>query len=192
MTILIIQIFFVALFGGIVKPHSWKSQRANVFMLITFLSMWYVHAMVEPNSMPDLPTYKLVYESIGETRWGDISNHWAHINMELGYLYLNKALSLISLNYTFFMWVFSFLILFPYMYTIKQYSPYVIISVLLLLLIPYNQSLFVLRQHFAVAVCFASIPLIIERRLIVFLIVMALSFFFHRSVLVFITSEASK
>lgn len=187
MNVLLFQFFFIVV-GGVIIYNSpiKKRQKDTLFVGVAFVVMWYIHSMVDPSSLPDLPIYKEVFESIGVTEWKHIPNHWAHINMELGYLYFNKLIYLVITSFTVFLWIFSFLMLSFYVYTIKNYSPYIVLSVLLLLLIPYNQSLFVIRQHMAVAIYFSTIPLILNRKLIPFLFVAVVAFFIHRSSIVFV------
>lgn len=192
MTTLICLIVFVAIWGLLVYNSNTKKRVKNsLFLIGSFISMWYVHSMVDPNSILDLPTYQEAFTSIRRTPWKALPNHWAHetggINMEMGYLYFNKIIGLITSNFTFFLWIFSFVMLYAYFKTIRKYSPYVFLSVLILLLMPYGQSLFVIRQHMAMALLFSSIPLIIERKLIPFLLVIGVIFYsVHHSCLVFL------
>lgn len=187
MKILILQFLFIALLGWFANPQQQKKNKdgKSIFLVLSFLYMWYVHSMVDPNTFEDLPTYEEVYYSIGVTEWSKIPNHWAHINMELGYLYLNKLLFYVCPSFTVFLWVFSFFMIYYYMRGICKYSPYIVLSILLYLLVPYNQSLFVLRQHMAIAILFASIPLIIDRKLKHFLFVSFFAFFIHYSSICF-------
>ncbi|MBO4587475.1 MAG: EpsG family protein [Bacteroidales bacterium] len=187
MEILIFQLIFIALWGGLVYKIMYKSPQKNaLFLSVAFFSMWYIHSMVNPDTFNDLPKYREVFNSIGITQWGRISNHWAAVDMELGYLYMNKLVYKLTSSFSVFLWIYSFIMLILYFRTIDKYSPYLVLSVLLVLLIPYNQSLFVIRQHMAVAIYFASIPLILERKLFSFLLVAILAFFIHRSSIIFI------
>lgn len=190
MTTLLILLFFVVIWGLLThKTCKTKRTRDSLFIIGAFIPMWYVHSMVEP-TLVDLPIYQEVFTSIRRTSWKEIPNHWAHegfgYSIEMGYLYLNKIIGLFTSNFTLFLWIFSFFLLYAYFKTIKRYSPYIFISVLILLLMPYGQSLFVLRQHMAMALLFSSIPLIIERKLILYLLVLSVVFYaFHHSCIVF-------
>lgn len=187
MHILIFQFFSIILLAIYLSCANYQERiKKRIFFLLSFSSMWYVHSMVDANTFEDLPTYKEVFESICITPWNKVPTHWATINMELGYLYFNKIIGTIFPSFTFFLWIFSFWMLFFYFRTIKYHSPYVTLSILLLLLIPYNQSLFVIRQHMAVAIYFATIPLILKRKLFKFLLVALATFFLHRSSIMFI------
>lgn len=186
-----ILIFFVV-FWGVLTNNTCKTKRAkySLFLIGAFIPIWYVHSMVDPSSLKDLSVYQEVFVSTIRMPWDAIPNHWAHeaggVNIELGYLYFNKIIGLFTSNFTLFLWIFSFIMLYAYFKSIKKYSPYPIMSVLILLLVPYGQSLFVIRQHMAMALAFLSIEFIIERKLMVFLFIMAITFFSaHHSCIVF-------
>ncbi len=192
MEYLVKQIILILLCGGVIYIVPLEKNRKDVFfLLVSFISMLYMHSMVSPQSMPDLPVYKDVFDSVRILRdWNAILNHWAHegfgYNMEIGYLYLNWVIGQLTSSFTVYLWIYSFVMLYAYFKTIKQYSPYIYVSILILLLMPYGQSLFVIRQHMAMALLFSSIPFIIERRFISFLLVISFIFFsFHHSCLVF-------
>ena len=192
MVTLKILFFFVVLWGLLTySTCKNKHTKCLLFLMGAFLSMWYVHSMVDPNSLPDLPTYKEVFSSLDRIQWKNITNHWAHqgygYSMELGFLYVNKIIGLLISNFTVFLWLYSFFMLLAYFKTIGDYSPNAFLSVLILLLIPYGQSLFVIRQHMAMALLFSTIPFIIERKLLPFLLIIGVTFFtFHHSCLIFL------
>lgn len=186
-------LFVIVVLWGILTYSTCRIKRTKClfFLIGAFLFMWYVHSMVDPNSLPDLPTYNEVFTSLVRIPWKNIPNHWAHqgygYSMELGFLYVNKIVGLLISNFTVFLWIYSFFMLLAYFKTIRNYSSNAFLSVLILLLIPYGQSLFVIRQHMAMALLFCTVPFIIERKLIPFLLIISVTFFtFHHSCLIFL------
>ncbi len=192
MGVLIFLFFLILIWGSFTyNPHIKNSRKNAKFLIGAFIPMWYVHSMVNPNSLKDLPTYQEIFLSLRGGSWGEVANHWSHgvgdFNIELGYLYLNKIIGLLTSSFTVYLWLFSFFMLYAYFKCIKEYSPNLLLSILILLLMPFGQSLFVIRQHMAIALMFASIPFIINRRLIPFLLLFAITFFsFHHSCIAFL------
>ena len=143
--------------------------------------MWYIHSMVEYLSVPDLDGYLMKFMDASHCTINQILNDDIEGNTEKGYLLLNKLISSFGLDFRGFLMAYSFILLALYFNSFKKYSPYIIISILFLLINGYNQSIFVIRQHFAIAIFVASFPLIIERKFWLFLLVLFLMFSIHRT-----------
>ena len=149
------------------------------FMILAFIPMWYIHSMVEVNSVPDLHNYEdMFYRVRYMTLWESVKYEGS---MEAGYVLLNKMVSLITNDYHVFQGLYSFAMLFLYFSSFRKYSPYAILSVIILLAGTYNISIYVIRQYLAVAIFVASIPLILERKLYLYLLVCGLNFFIHKT-----------
>ncbi len=159
----------------------------EIYLMVCFIIVVYVHSMVNVDTLPDLPHYKEAFKETFNLPWIKCLS-WGNVNykIEPGYLLFYKAVSVISHNFQFFLWINSFVLLSLYFIMIKKYSPYYALSVLFLLLGPFNQSTFVLRQHLAAAILLASFPFIRDRQQLKFLFVSFLAFFIHQSALIFI------
>ena len=186
MNLLLFNFFICAGLGLVLSLSSIKTKDINdAYLLLSFMILLYFHSMVDPSSMFDLPFYNQIYQDFSWMSWSQCLNV-QDFHMEVGYRLFMKTVSLLSTNFTVFLFVYSTIFLSLYYFVIRKYSPWAILSVIIFLLSIYNQSLFVIRQHLAVALCFASLPLIISRQLSRFLIVSAIAFFLHQSSIVFV------
>ena len=159
----------------------------SIFLFATFACLLFVHSMMDIDSLPDLEIYDLDFYEIKRLTFkecfikGELDS-----KTEIGYVVLNKLISFITSDFRGFLWIYSFIMLFMYYKFFTSASPYIALSIILLLVGPFNQSLFVLRQHLAVALMLPSFTLIRDRKCIKFLIVLFFAFYLHRSALVFL------
>ena len=159
----------------------------SIFLFATFACLLFVHSMMDIDSLPDLEIYDLDFYEIKRLTFkecfikGELDG-----KTEIGYVILNKLISFITNDFRGFLWIYSFIMLFMYYKFFTSASPYIALSIMLLLVGPFNQSLFVLRQHLAVALMLPSFTLIRDRKCIKFLIVLFFAFYLHRSALVFL------
>lgn len=180
----IVVVSFISLCYGVI-PHK-NGYVKGIYLFATFCCLLYIRSMVDVFSLPDLEIYDEYYASIHQFSLKESYINGADGKIERGYVILNKLISYLSPNFRFFLWVYSFILLLLYYKFFTETSPYLAISVLLLLVGPFNQSLFVLRQHMAVALLLASYGLIRDRKCIQFLIVLFIAFSFHRTALIFL------
>lgn len=185
MNVLVLQfvvLSFLALFFSASKIAAQKYSK--YFCVLSFLSMWYIHSMGEYLSVPDLDGYFMKFMDVSHYSINQILNDFVEGNVEKGYLLFNKLIASVGLDFRAFLVIYSFILLALYFNGFKKYSPYLIISILFLLINGYNQSIFVIRQHLAIAIFVASFPLIIERKFWLFLLVSILMFSIHRTSIV--------
>lgn len=183
MHILLVQfLLLVALAAFLYLAPIKKKIREIVFLVIAFAPLWYIHSMVEVGSVPDTYNYFFAYNYSINSTWKQCALGTG--SYEGGYLLLNKLVGLVSSNYYVFQGIYGFVLIACYYYAYHKYSPYVIISVLLFLLGGYNPSIYIIREYLAIALMVASLPLIIERKLIPFLILIFCIFFIHQSSIV--------
>jgi hypothetical protein len=159
-----------------------KKEKELAFMVIAFISMWYIHSMVKVFSVPDLDNYEKMFLSTRTMSWRECFEFMG--GMETGYVALNKLVSTFTSNYYFFQGLYGFILLFLYFQTFRRYSPYVMVSILLLLVGTYNISIYVMRQFLAVAIFVASFPLILKRKLIPYLLVCVFMFLIHKTAII--------
>lgn len=159
--------------------------RTAIFLGITFVQLILLHSFVEVNSLPDLPEYYDIFQQI-QFRYEIGVGELPDSKMESAFLYLMKLTILMGGSFGLFLFICSLLIISPYYIIINKYSKYVVVSVVLVLLTTYNQSLYVLRQHMAMAMVLFSYPMIIERNLKKFLLITAVAFALHQSALVWL------
>ena len=174
--LLIIEAFCLGTFGA-TGLKSGKTAQTS-FLVLAFLQLFVLHAFLDPSTMPDLPGYAFVYKKM---EYLSPFDKIALVKMETGWMVMNKALCMVSKNPRLLIVLTSLCIVGGYFVAIKKYSPMLGLSVILFFFTTYLQSLFVLRQHLAVAICLLSIPAILNRKQVLFLLIMALAFSMHKT-----------
>ena len=155
------------------------------YIYASFFVLLFFRTYIDINSLPDLSSYKDSFEVLSNTPWQNVHNAWigSKIN-EIGFRYFLKFGSIIGNNFHVFLIIFGVLWLYLYTSVIKRCSPIITLSFVLLLLESYNQSLFVLRQHLAMAIVFFSYQYVIDKKLIKYLIAMAIAFSIHQTAII--------
>ena len=187
MHILILNIVFVFLCGGFVSLLPGNSEKKKrLFLYASFLSLWYVHSMVDVYSVPDLSAYKDYFEQSSHLTFSQsFIKGVLDSKIEIGFVVFFRLVGYLTGNFQFFLIIYSFVLLFLYYKLIDKESPFVFCSIALLLVGPYNQSIFVIRQHLALAILLVSFTFIRDRKLFKFLMLVALATFMHRSAIIF-------
>lgn len=187
MEVLIFNFIFIFTLGLILKANTQESKgRINTFVVLSFVSSFIIHAFVDPMSVSDLPAYGDAFvECISLPFYRLKDALWAG-SMEIGFLWYMKFLSLISDDFIIVLIVSSLIMLCCYYRTILTYSPYTYVSILFILVTVFDQSIFVLRQHLAMALLTLSWDSIINKNYRRFGAYIIIAFLLHRSSLVFI------
>lgn len=182
---ILISNFWLLLLAGLFFINK---ENKQTFIYIATITLVIIRSLAEINSVPDLSGYQSGFYELSEMKLQDVATGWLYTLKcpEIGFRYLMKFASYISMDFHVCLFIIAVLTIVPYMITIKNYSPYVIISVLVLCLGIYNQSIFVLRQHLAMAVLLLSYPYVISRDLKRFLIFCVMAFLCHQTALVFL------
>lgn len=173
-------LFFLMLFKG-------GKSKYEVYLLLVLPVLIYVHSFLDPNTIVDLPTYR---ESFADVRLTNIFNpvdleiYRSFHKEEFGFILLLKLVGLFTDDFNVFLCLFSSLLLGVYSYVILKLSPNVCLSILFLMVIVFDQSIFVLRQHLSVAFVLLTIPSIIERKIWRFATIMTIAILFHKSSLI--------
>lgn len=189
MTILLTNFFLCLLYAILAWFFRLGTKGRNLdkfFMAITFLQLVIVHSFVDPFSLPDLPSYYSVFKTHSNSYDFLTLDKIIDADLEPFYLLLSKIVSIIFGNFSIFLVLVSLFVLGAFFFFIKKYSPYVFLSILLLLLSVFNISIFILRQFIAIAICLFSINSIMEKKQIKFLVLIFIAFLFHRTAIVFI------
>lgn len=109
------------------------------------------------------------------------------LDMEIGYIFLNKVVSTLGLGYASFTIIISAIALTLKSTTIYKYSGYVFLG-LLMYMVPsffFEEHVHV-RQGLANAITIFSVRYIIDRKLYYFLICFVIAFLFHKASVVFL------
>lgn len=110
-----------------------------------------------------------------------------NIDLEYGYLVLNRVTMLIYDNYITLLFIISFIILICYFRQYRKYSNYVWLSILLLLCIgSYYTSFNTLRQFLAASITFLAGEYIYKKNFLRYLILVIVAFLIHKTSVIMI------
>jgi len=180
-TLLFLALIFRSEFRSTPSPVS---KKRFYFLNISFFILLFFHVFKDPYSLPDLDGYITVFDEIKRKSLTYIFQYGlqAETRVEPGWIIYNKTISLFGGRFLLLAITGGLILLGPYK-VIKKYCPskYVWLAVMLFFTGPYLQSIFVIRQHLAISICLLSIPYILKKRLIKYLIVCALAVSIHYS-----------
>lgn len=184
---LIIGNIVLTLVEGIILCNTGSIRGKKIYLFLVFVQLFILHAFLDPFTMEDLPGYCNTYSYFGENPFlYSTTVGYVGVKMEPGWIFLCKCLYFLSHDYRLLLIVDSLIIVGCYIITIKRYSVIAYISVFLFLCTTFNQSLFVLRQHTAMAICLLTVPYIIERKLKYFLLLVLIASSIHQTAIIFL------
>lgn len=186
MDLLAINFLCLLVVGLLLGIFTTGRRKIKFFIVFSFLDLLVFRSFMDIYTLPDLPYYQLGYDQICKMDFLKVP--FGSINYvkipEVGFRLLMKFSSYISSSFTWFLLIFGSIWLILYYKILEKYSKYAIISILFIIVGTFNQSLFVLRQHMAIALVFFSYIYIIDKKIWKYLCVMALAFLMHQSALV--------
>lgn len=186
MHILIANFIFQLVLGLFcIYPKPAKA-KVKFFVLVSCAVLIYLRTFVDIYSVPDLEPYSWGYEQMLNINFFEIPEAYIYdVKIsEIGFRYLMKICSLLSSSFTFFLFIYALLWVGGYWDVIRKYSPNVVLSLLLLIVGSFNQSIFVIRQHLAMVVVFLSYKYIIEKKPFMYLFMIALAFSLHQTAII--------
>lgn len=170
--------------------YSLDVERKKQFYLLLVLPVLiYIHSFVDVKTVVDLPNYSKSFQDVANINVfnpADIKHFLKFHKEEYGFICLLKVVRLITGDFHVFLCINSCLLLGLYSYLIIKYSYNIYISVLLLLLLAFDQSVFVLRQHLSIPILWLTIPYIKNRKIMPFLLMLSIAFLFHKSSLIWL------
>ena len=162
------------------------SYYRTYYLMICFAIMLLLHTFFNPEYL-DNYFYKLGFAEYKSMSFTDVVMYNSpSLKAETGYRILCKLVSYLTSNWVVCMFVISAIMLSGYYYSTKKYSEICWLSVLLIMTGPFVQSLFVLRQHLAIGVLLLSIPFILKRDIISYLLLCVLAISFHQTAAIFV------
>lgn len=136
---------------------------------------------------PDWFAYWTTYEMTEDYSFGKLKELAEYMDMEMGYVWMNKLLNVLGLGYGAFTLLLASLALYLKSKTIFNYSGYVFLALLMYTIPTYFFEEHVhVRQGMANAIAIFSFQYIVKRDLKRFLLCIVFAFLFHKSVIVFI------
>ncbi len=141
-----------------------QKEKDKVLIFCAIVQVLFFQTFKDINSLPDIPGYIEAYKYICRED-ATYLGATGYYKMQYGYYIYNKLLSFISDNPYYFTFVTGGVISLSYIFFIKKYSPIIWFS-LVLYLMSFTQSTFVLRQYTAIAICIFSFPLLFKQKFI--------------------------
>lgn len=169
---ILLFVLAVALFARIAKKKTDKTLYwGTVVILIIYC------ALRDGFLYPDIQNY-FDYFKFGYTDY-DFQEQF-----NVGYGVLNRVCKFFSSSFQFLLTVISIIIISFYAKAIKEYSPFIWLSLILYVLINYYPSFFLLRQYIAMGVFLYSLRYVIDRKPIHYGICMLIALSFHTTAIV--------
>lgn len=188
MTTLIINLIIICLYAFVLSQLNvrWKEKR-KVFLLLTFAHLLCLYIFKDPRPFPDIEDYYIYFEKLSPD-FRNMTNERYMDRVELGWYFYNKGLLKIFHNPYSLIFITAILTLLSYLSVFYRNSRILWLSVFLFFCTNFYPSLFVLRQHLAIALCLLTIPYIIKRDFKKFAILTLIAVLFHYSALMWIVA----
>ena len=177
----IIMLIMIIILGIIVQPNR-TSTRKKIYIIVSFGSMAILAALRKYTIGIDLELlYAPAFENIAKMRWESLSL----IEMETGYVYFCKLLTLISQDVQVFISVTSVFIYSIYGWFIYKNSKNVIISTTMFIFLSlFFMSMNIVRQEIAVAIILIAYEFLKRNKKIVAIALIILATTIHASAII--------
>lgn len=183
-TLYLVIVLFIILALFLCKGTNDKKEKA--YLMICFMVMLILHTFFNPE-YSDNYFYKIGYgEYQSMSLFEVLQENSPSLKAETGYRVLCKILTYISKDWVFGMFVISLIMLSGYYLVVRRYSSIAWLSVLIIMVGPFTQSLFVLRQHLAMGIILFSYPYILQKKIVPYLIICFLAISCHQTAAVFL------
>lgn len=160
-------------------------RRSKYLLLITGVQLLIINCLKDYNSLPDLPSYALGFEHVSRNGY-DIQWSTGMKVSEPGWIIINIFLSSLYSDPWILFACAGGIIILGHFRTYMHYSTIPWLSAYLFLCTIFCQSLYVIRQHIAIALCLLTIPYILQRRFISFLLVVIVAALIHNTAIIFV------
>ena len=180
MNILYIVNSFLLLFCFIQHVRGVREISPVVYLFL--LVLIYLRSFVDIESVSDLNDYENIFRIVqSKEGFWDV---WLYY--EPGFALLEKILTLFTTDFTYFLVFYNIAIFTSFILFCKKYSISPYLSLILFVFTAFNQSIYVLRQWFAISLVLYSYKFIIERKLYHFLILSFLILSVHLSSIIWV------
>jgi hypothetical protein len=183
------SIVFLFLLNGVLSITKVSIPRKNSILLqIMFTLLFFLTVFKDNNIFNDIWAYLYAFDYSSSISWSEmlsIQDYAAGLKLETGWWFYTKILSSISNNNIFLIVVTGAIILRSYYVFIKNYSRLPWLSIFLFISTIFYHSFFLMRQSLAVAICLYSIPYIIDRKYVKFLLIIFIAYLLHNTAIIF-------
>lgn len=162
--------------------------RNEGYIIFWCIILFLLYAFKDNNVGSDFPTYLNYFFEIEPSDWSFLTpGIFIYPNFEKGYLFLTQLIANISQTDVFFTFVMACIMTICPIIIIQKYTKPVWMGIFLFFALSlYTNSFSMLRQNIAMYICWFSIPYVLNRSLVKFLLIIILAFFFHRTAIVFL------
>lgn len=167
-------------------------KQCKMFIFIAFLLLFAVMGLRNVNAFGSDAwgmngSYPIIFKNTGASEWGELIRNGKN-SYNIGFRLLMKAIhELTDGSYQWFVSLLSMFFVFSYMRFIRKYSSSPIQSILVFFgLLIYTLLFDILKQAMAMAILLFAFDAIIEKKLIKFLLLVALAALFHFPAIAFL------
>src|SRR5699024_9737271 len=159
-----------------------KKLSNSIYIVPSFLLLFFVFAFRD-DFMVDYNNYVEIFDTIN--LFGFIDSFTSGINIEFGYILLNRIIGIFTSNPVYLFAVTTLIILYGFYHQFNRYSVNIWLSVLMFATAgSYYASFNITRQILAVAIVFIGSKYLYERKFFKYMIFIFLAFLFHKSALI--------
>lgn len=177
----VILLLIIVLFGILSKKISKRS--IQVYLIIIFIIFGVLVGFRNGNIGNDTVIYLKVFNNISNS--GEIIQYVPRF--EYGYLYLNLILSKITDNEQSILIITGFFTMLIYFLFISKYSKLIWLSIFLFFTLGYfGMAMNTIRLQIAIVITILSYAFLRKNKLIPFLMLVIIAFFFHRTAIIFL------
>lgn len=151
-------------------------QRRRLFIFLSTLQLLSIQLLKDTSLLPDASTYRYYYENYTTGLYD---------NFEPGFRTFVVFLRQISPKFYMFILAYGIIQVATHVWVINKYSTNLLFTYILFIATSFY-ALFIVRQYLAIAFCLISIPFILNRNIILFLLCTALAVSFHTSAAIWI------
>ena len=171
-------IVFFILFLAFLSSLSKNKASKDMLFSIAVIALILFNGLKDPFLYPDNIAYYYYFNQHFD--------YAADGTLGWGYVTLNKIIYFFTSSFYVYCFIVALLITKSYTDTIRKYSPYKWLALLLFILVNYYSTFFLLRQYLVMPIFFFSFKYIIERKPIPFIICALLAFSIHTTALIIV------
>lgn len=161
-----------------------KTEKSKAFTFFLFyFFLWVLLSLRSYKIGVDIANYKYYFETIRVTSWDNLLNN--SFSIELGYVVINKIVGLITDNFSVFLSIIGFIILYPIYQLYKNESSDPLLSLVLFINMPVFVMVFSgLRQALAISISIIAYYFVKKRKFMSFILITLIAVAFHRSAVI--------
>lgn len=187
MLVYFLCLFLIPMWGVIGLLIKDINKRRKIISFVIFIQLLIMMILRSPKMTYDTPVYLEIFKQVHSISVFDFKNLTNTTTLEIGFSYLNKIISFISLEDQFYILVMSFLTLFLIKKLIDKHSKIVWLSYYLFYSLYFYLSFFsMIRQGLAMALIAVSFIYLFESKKGKFVLTVLVAFLIHKTAIIFL------